>query len=80
MIIGICFFVYVMIGIMGYLEWGDSDKFITAVYWTLMWPHMMVWTYMANKEDFWIWARNYRVKYKWNKIKKYFKIDIKGEE
>jgi len=77
--IAICISAYIMIGVIGYIYWGDSAKMITTLYWMALWPYMALWTILANKEDLGYWIRSKRIKDEWKKIKDYFKIDIKGE-
>lgn len=72
--------VYVLIGVVGYIWWGDSEKLITGLYWIVIWPHMAVWTILANKKEFLVWIRSKGIKSEWKKIKDYFKIDITGEK
>jgi hypothetical protein len=69
-----------MIGVIGFMWWGDGSKLITALYWIVIWPLMVIWTMLANKEDVKNWIRSHKVKDEWKKIKDYFKIDIRGEE
>lgn len=80
MTIAVWIFAYVMVGVIGYIQWGHCKKIITALYWMAIWPWMVVWTILANKEDVMNWIKSHRVKDEWKKIKDYFKIDIKGEE
>lgn len=74
-------FAYVIIGLFMYVYWGDAKRLITPIYWMVMWPSMLVWTILANREQFQLWWSG---NMQWGKIYKGFKniikIDIDGEE